>query len=64
MLPTPPVAPVTMTGPRCGVRPFRSKSAMDIAAVKPAVPSAITSNALSPCGIGTTQSAGTRTYCA
>ena len=44
MLPTPPVAPVTITGPLAGVRPFRSRSTIDIAAVKPAVPIAMTSN--------------------
>ncbi len=50
MLPTPPVAPVTITGPSAGVRPFRSKSTTESAAVKPAVPIAITSDNVRPGG--------------
>ncbi len=61
-MPTPPVAPVTMTGPPDGVSPLRSSSITDRAAVKPAVPIAMASGGVSPGGIGTTQSPGTRTY--
>jgi hypothetical protein len=61
MLPTPPVAPVTMTGPFDGVRPLRSISTIDSAAVNPAVPIAIASKSDNPAGSGTTHSAGTRT---
>jgi len=63
-LPTPPVAPLTTTGPLAGVRPFSSMRTMPSAAVKPAVPSAIASNSERPAGSGTTQSAGTRAYSA
>ncbi len=58
--PTPPVAPVTTTGPLPGARPLSSIRTMPSAAVKPAVPSAIASNRSSPSGSGTTQPAGTR----
>ena len=62
--PTPPVAPVTMTGPLAGARPLSSMRTMPSAAVKPAVPSAIASKRSSPAGSGTTQPAGTRAYSA
>ncbi len=61
MLPTPPVAPVTATGPWSGRSPCRSSRTTPRAAVKPAVPRAIASNSDSPSGSGTTQSPGTRT---
>ena len=60
-LPTPPVAPVTITGPWAGESPLRSRSTIESAAVNPAVPIVITSSGLRPSGTGTTQSAGTRT---
>ena len=50
MLPTPPLAPVTSTGPSPGRRPCRSSAATDIAAVNPAVPIAIASRAVRPGG--------------
>ena len=62
--PTPPVAPVTSTGPPSGVTPCRSSRATDSAAVNPAVPIAIACRAVIPSGKGTTQSAGTRAYSA
>ena len=64
IVPTPPVAPVTITGPPDGVTPFRSRSTTESAAVKPAVPIVITSDMLIPAGTGTTQPAGTRTNAA
>ena len=64
MLPTPPVAPVTSTGPSSGETPWRSSRATDSAPVKPAVPIAIACVTLSPSGSGTTQPAGTRAYSA
>ncbi len=60
MLPTPPVAPVTTTGPRSGVIPACSSASTDCAAVNPAVPSAIASRGLKPKGNGTNHSAGAR----
>ncbi len=62
--PTPPVAPVTITGPAPGFRPSCSIRVTARPAVKPAVPSAIASNRLMPFGIGTTQSALMRAYSA
>ncbi len=62
--PTPPLAPVTTIGPSPGRRPRASSAATDIAAVNPAVPTAIASRAVSPSGSGTTQSAGSRSYSA
>ena len=59
--PTPPVAPVTATGPLSGVRPLCCISSIASAAVKPAVPSVMASNAVMLSGRRTTQSAGTRT---
>ena len=58
VLPTPPLAPVTSTGPSPGRSPWSSSAATLIAAVKPAVPIAIASRAVSPSGSGTTQPAG------
>ena len=62
--PTPPEAPVTSTGPVSGSSPRASSSAIDSAAVNPAVPMAIASRAVRPAGNGTIQSAGTRAYSA
>ena len=62
--PTPPVAPVTMTGPLPGLRPSCSIRTTASAAVKPAVPSAMASKRFMPFGIGTSQSAFTRAYSA
>ncbi len=59
--PTPPVAPVTATGPLPGFRPLCSIRVIASAAVKPAVPSVIASNAVMLSGRRTTQFAGTRT---
>ena len=64
MLPTPPVAPVTATGPLPVRKPLRSSRTTDSAAVKPAVPRIIASRRDSPAGSRTTQSAGTRTRAA
>ena len=64
MEPTPPVAPVTSTGPSPGSSPWRSSRAIASAAVKPAVPIAIACVVLIPSGSGTTQSSGTRAYSA
>ena len=58
--PTPPVAPVTTTGPLSGVVPLRASASTASAAVKPAVPIAIASNVVSASGIRTTQADGTR----
>ena len=58
--PTPPVAPVTRTGPAPGVSPRSSNDSTDSAAVKPAVPIVIASRRSSPAGHGTSQSDGTR----
>ena len=55
VLPTPPVAPVTRTGPSSGSSPRSSRATTLIAAVKPAVPIAIASRVVSPAGSGTTQ---------
>ena len=63
-LPTPPVAPVTTTGPLPGAWPFCSMRWMASAAVKPAVPSFIASMALMPSGSGITQSPCRREYSA
>ena len=63
-LPTPPVAPVTATGPFSGFRPLYSISMIACAAVKPAVPSVMASNAVMCSGRRTIQSPGTRTYSA
>ena len=61
-LPTPPVAPLTITGPLRGVRPLCCMSSMACAAVNPAVPKVIASNAVMLGERLTTQSPGTRTY--
>ena len=58
--PTPPVAPVTSTGPVPGCNPARSRASTDSAAVYPAVPTSIAARASSPLGMGTTHPAGTR----
>ena len=58
--PTPPLAPVTRTGPSPGLRPRSSRAATLIAAVKPAVPISIASRAVRPSGSGTTQPDGIR----
>ena len=58
--PTPPDAPVTITGPAPGFSPASSSAATESAAVNPAVPSAIACRVVRPLGSGTTQSAGTR----
>ena len=50
MLPTPPLAPVTTTGPRAGAWPLCSMRWIASAAVNPAVPSAIARNASSDAG--------------
>ena len=55
--PTPPVAPSTITGPFLGARPFSSMRMTAKAAVKPAVPSAIASQAVMPGGNACSQSA-------
>src|SRR5690606_15889062 len=60
-LPTPPVAPVTRTGPSSGVRPWSSSVTTLSAAVNPAVPMVAASSELSP-SRRTTQSAGTWAY--
>ncbi len=62
-LPTPPVAPVTRTGPSAGDRPRSSSACTLMAAVNPAVPRAAASRVLTPSSF-TTQSAGTRAYSA
>ena len=59
--PTPPVAPVTATGPCDGRSPLCSISMIACAAVNPAVPIVIASNAVMLSGRRTTQSPGTRT---
>ena len=64
MPPTPPLAPVTRTGPSPGCRPRSSNATTDIAAVNPAVPIAIASRGVRPGASGTTQPAGTRWYSA
>ena len=64
MLPTPPVAPVTTTGPRAGVWPLCSMRWMASAAVKPAVPSDIALKAPRPGGMGITHSPFRRAYSA
>lgn len=53
-----------MTGPFVGASPFCSSCATERAEVNPAVQIAIVSKWVSSSGIGTTQSAGTRTYSA
>ena len=62
--PTPPVAPSTITGPFLGARPFSSMRMTAKAAVKPAVPSAIASQAVMPGGNACSQSPGRRAYSA
>ena len=57
-LPTPPVAPVTTTGPFDGRWPFCSMRWTASAAVKPAVPSFMASSSLIPAGSGITDVAG------
>ncbi len=57
---TPPLAPVTTTGPLAGARSSCSSRETAKAAVKPAVPSIIASRSVKPAGSGSTQSAGTR----
>jgi len=63
-LPTPPLAPVTSTGPSPGRRPCSSSAMTDSPAVNPAVPMAIASRVDRPSPNGTTQFAGTRSYSA
>ena len=58
--PTPPVAPVTSTGPSPGRSPARSSASTDSAAVKPAVPIIIAVLLVMFCGMATNQSAGMR----
>jgi hypothetical protein len=58
--PTPPVAPVTSTGPCSGASPLSSMRWIASAAVKPAVPSAMVSNSVRPAGRCSTHFAGTR----
>ena len=60
--PTPPVAPVTTTGPMSGRWPFSSIRWIASAAVKPAVPSSIALRSVRPSGSGTSQSAGSRSF--
>jgi hypothetical protein len=60
MLPTPPEAPVTTTGPSPGASPFCSSRWSESAAVNPAVPTMAAWRVLRPVGNGTTHSAGTR----
>ena len=62
--PTPPVAPVTRTGPESVATPWSWRAITDIAAVNPAVPITIASRAVSPAGSATSHSAGTRAYSA
>ena len=62
--PTPPVAPVTSTGPESGVMPCSCRAITDSAAVKPAVPTTIASRVVRPSGSATSHSAGTRAYSA
>ena len=61
-LPTPPVAPLTSTGPRSGRWPFSSIRSTASAAVNPAVPIAMLSRSESPSGSRISQSPGARTY--
>ena len=58
--PTPPVEPVTSTGPPAGFMPAASSLCTHSAAVKPAVPSTMLERRSSPAGIGTAHPAGTR----
>ena len=60
MLPTPPEAPVTSTGPSPARRPRCSSRWRERAAVKPAVPMVAACLGSRPSGSGTTHSAGTR----
>ena len=60
--PTPPVAPVTRTGPESGVTPWSWSAITESAAVKPPVPTTIVSRVLMPSGTATSRSAGTRAY--
>ena len=62
-LPTPPLAPVTSTGPASGVRPRFSRACTLNAAVNPAVPMVAACLAVRPSSF-TTQSPGTRAYSA
>ena len=64
LLPTPPVAPVTKTGPAAAVSPRSSSATTDNAAVNPAVPIAMAWRASNPSGSATSQSTGTRAYSA
>ena len=58
MLPTPPVAPVTATGPSLGLAPNFSSFWMHRAAVKPPVPYVMASLRFRVGGQGTAQLAG------
>ena len=62
--PTPPAAPVTITGPSFGVRPCFSSASTESIAVKPAVPIAIASRVVMPSGRRTSQSPLTRAFSA
>ena len=62
MEPTPPVAPVTSTGPPSGFMPAVSSLCTHSAAVKPAVPRIMLVRASSPSGIGTAHPAGIRIF--
>ncbi len=59
---TPPVAPVTSTAPRAGVRPCSSSASTLSAEVNPPVPTTIASRVVSRSGSGTIHDSGTRAY--
>ena len=61
-LPTPPVAPLTSTGPWSGRWALSSIASTASAAVNPAVPIAMLSRSVMPSGSRMSQSPGTRTY--
>ena len=63
-LPTPPVAPLTSTGPASGRWPLSSIASTASAAVNPAVPIAMLSRSDIASGSGISQSPGARTYSA
>ena len=64
MLPTPPAAPVTSTGPASGMMPASSSVMTHSMAVRPAVPIVIALRASSPSGMGTSHSGLARAFCA
>ena len=64
VLPTPPEAPVTRTGPASGVRPKRLRRSSESTAVKPAMPMMAAVRGGISSGSGTTQPAGTRAQAA